>query len=105
VLSSWRADPRAVVRAGATAAAGFASFARGAKFEALLADPATANAKLNLFWYACGDKDAAFPRARELSGLLKKSRIEHTVRVVADGLHTWPVWRLCLSEFAPLLFH
>ncbi len=38
------------------------------------------------------------------SELLNKQQIRHTFRVYEDGLHTWPIWRRCLSEFAPLLF-
>jgi enterochelin esterase-like enzyme len=75
------------------------------KYQALLADPKGTNAKLNVFWYGCGDKDGVFPRAKELSDLLKKHQIRHTFRVIEGGAHTWPVWRLCLSEFVPLLFN
>jgi enterochelin esterase family protein len=75
------------------------------KFKALLDDPKGLNAKLNLFWYANGDQDPVFPRAKEASELFNKHQIRHTFRVYEGGLHTWPVWRRCLSEFAPLLFN
>jgi enterochelin esterase-like enzyme len=74
------------------------------KFKALLDDPKGTNAKLNVFWYANGDKDPVFTRAKETSDLLSKHQIRHTFRVIENGLHTWPVWRRCLSEFVPLLF-
>lgn len=74
------------------------------KFKTLLDDPKGTNAKLNVLWYANGDKDPVFTRAKETSALLNKHQIRHTFRVIEGGLHTWPVWRQCLSEFVPLLF-
>ena len=74
------------------------------KFKAVLDDAKSTNAKLNVFWYATGDKDPVFSRAKEAVDLLNKRQIRHTFRVYEGGLHTWPVWRRCLSEFAPLLF-
>ncbi|MBP6821019.1 MAG: esterase [Acidobacteria bacterium] len=74
------------------------------KFKTLLNDPKGTNAKLNVFWYGCGDQDPVFIRAKEATALLNKQQIRHTFRVIEGGLHTWPVWRTCLSEFAPLLF-
>ncbi len=74
------------------------------KFKALLEDAKGTNAKLNVFWYANGDKDPVFTRAKDTSALLTKHQIRHTFRVIENGLHTWPVWRRCLSEFVPLLF-
>ena len=74
------------------------------KHKAVLADAKGTNAKLNVFWYACGDKDAVFTRAKDTEALLSKHQIRHTFRPITNGMHTWPVWRLCISEFAPLLF-
>ena len=74
------------------------------KFKALLDDSKGTNAKLKVLWYANGDKDPVFVRAKETSDLLNKHQIRHTFRVIEGGLHTWPVWRKCLSEFVPLLF-
>lgn len=74
------------------------------KFKTLLDDAKNTNAKLNVFWYANGDKDPVFGRAQETANLLNKQQIRHTFRVYEGGLHTWPIWRRCLSEFAPLLF-
>lgn len=64
------------------------------------------NAKLQVFWVGMGDKDNIFAgeRAKVFFEILKKYHIRHTLRIVEGGAHTWPVWRLCLSEFAPLLF-
>ncbi len=74
------------------------------KFKTVLEDAKGTNAKLNVFWYACGDKDPVFTRAKDTEALLNKHQIRHTFRPIANGMHTWPVWRLCISEFAPLLF-
>ena len=74
------------------------------KFKTVLEDAKGTNAKLNVFWYGTGDKDPVFPRAKDTSDLLNKQQIRHTFRVYEGGLHTWPIWRRCISEFVPLLF-
>ena len=74
------------------------------KNKAVLDDAKGTNAKLNVFWYGVGDKDPVFTRAKEAEDMLNKHQIRHTFRVYEGGLHTWPIWRRCLSEFAPLLF-
>jgi len=75
-----------------------------AKFKVVLDDAKGTNSKLNVFWYANGDKDPVFTRAKETSDLLNRHQIRHTFRVIENGLHTWPVWRRCLGEFVQLLF-
>ena len=74
------------------------------KFKTVLADAKGTNAKLNVFWYGCGDQDPAFVRAKDTIALLNKHQIKHTFRTYEGGLHTWPIWRRCLSEFVPLIF-
>lgn len=76
------------------------------RFKSQLDDPKGTNSKLSVFWYGMGDKDAViqFDRAKAFSDLLNHHQIRHTFRVVEGGAHTWPVWRLTLSEFLPLLF-
>jgi enterochelin esterase-like enzyme len=76
------------------------------RFKPLLDDPKGTNAKLSALWYATGDKDLVvqFERAKAFSQLLTQHQIRHTFRVFEGGAHTWPVWRLALSEFLPLLF-
>ena len=74
------------------------------KNKAVLDDAKGTNAKLNVFWYGVGDKDPVFTRAKEAEDMLNKHQIRHTFRVYEGGLHTWPIWRRCLSEFAPLFF-
>ncbi len=77
------------------------------KFKNVLSEPADTNAKLNPLWIGCGDKDTTVPYARvqQFVELLDKAGIHETFRTYEGGAHTWPVWRLCLSEFAPLLFN
>ena len=76
----------------------------GNKYKTLLDDPKSTNAKLNTFWIAIGKQDAGLQRAQQFSELLKKNQIRHTY-VETEGGHVWAVWRWCLGEFAPLLFH
>lgn len=77
------------------------------RFKPLLDNPKDTNTKLKLFWVGIGDQDRIFSgeRAKVFQEILKKGDLRHTWRIIEGGAHTWPVWRLCLSEFAPLLFH
>jgi para-nitrobenzyl esterase len=68
-----------------------------------LAAPQKVNASLTLLSLRVGEKDFALPGMRNLSELLQKSQIEHTLQVNGGG-HTWINWRLYLSELLPLLF-
>lgn len=73
------------------------------RFAPLLANPASANARLKTFWIGCGRQDGLFERSQKLSELLTASKIRHTFRAT-EGAHTYTVWRQYLGEFAPLLF-
>jgi enterochelin esterase-like enzyme len=77
------------------------------RFHTLLADPKGTNAKLNVLWVGVGDKDPIVTgnRVEAFTGELKKDDIHYTFRLIEGGAHTWAVWRVCLTEFAPLLFH
>jgi len=59
--------------------------------------------KYKVIWFACGKDDSLFKRAEALDALMTKHDIKHTFRP-SEGAHTYTVWRLYLSEFAPLLF-
>lgn len=76
------------------------------KHKAALDDAKGINAKLGLIWIACGDKDntVQFPRVQQFASTLDKAGIHQTFRTYEGGAHTWPVWRLSLSEFAPMIF-
>ncbi len=76
------------------------------RFEKVLADPSGLNKQLGVVWIACGDQDTTvqYPRVQQFAAMLEKHGVHRTLRTVEGGAHTWPVWRLCLSEFAPMLF-
>jgi enterochelin esterase-like enzyme len=73
------------------------------EFAQIIANPKDVNAKLKVFWFACGRQDSLFDRSQKLSDLLDSHQIRHTFRP-SEGAHVYKVWRLYLSEFAPLLF-
>jgi enterochelin esterase-like enzyme len=50
-----------------------------------------------------GNQLGLFERSRKFSELLDSHQIKHTFRP-SEGAHVFKVWRLYLSEFAPLLF-
>ena len=76
-----------------------------AKFKSVLADPKAFNAKVGLLWIACGDKDASvnYQRVKTWAESVEKAGIHAKFRTY-EGAHTWPVWRVSLAEFAPMLF-
>ena len=61
------------------------------------------NRDLQLFWIACGKKDFLFQRNGEFDALLNSRGVRHDY-VITEGDHSWPVWRLYLTEFVPKLF-
>ena len=71
----------------------------------VLADAKSLNAKVPLVWISCGDHDTTvqYPRIKTWSETLEKNGI-HEKFTTYPGAHTWPVWRMSLAEFAPLLF-
>ncbi len=74
------------------------------RHKAVLADAKAANAKISLFWMAMGKQDAGYARAKQFSELLNQNQIRHEF-VETEGGHVWAVWRWCLAQFAPMLFH
>jgi enterochelin esterase family protein len=66
-------------------------------------DAAGLNEKLKVLWIGCGKTDFLFEANEKLAALLKTNQVRHVYRV-SEGGHTWPNWRLYLSEFVPLLF-
>jgi len=61
------------------------------------------NARLRLLWIACGRDDRYVEGVKKLAAKLTEQGIRHVCHLT-DGDHSWPVWRRCLAEFAPLLF-
>jgi enterochelin esterase family protein len=56
------------------------------------------NAKLKLFWIACGKADGLLKANQEFSAWLKTKNVEHKY-VETEGAHTWLVWRRYLTDF------
>ncbi|MGV3485457.1 MAG: alpha/beta hydrolase, partial [Planctomycetaceae bacterium] len=73
------------------------------KLKPALSDPAGTNAKLKLLWVACGKDDFLLSRNESLVKSLAAQDIRHQW-LLTEGDHSWPVWRIYLSDFAPLLF-
>ena len=73
------------------------------QFPQVLANAKETNSKLKLLWIGCGRQDGLFERSQKLSELWTARQIKHTFRP-SEGAHVFKVWRLYLSEFAPLLF-
>jgi enterochelin esterase family protein len=71
--------------------------------QAIFADPAATNKKLQLLWIGCGQDDFLKSRNEEFVASLKDKGIRHQWELTA-GDHSWPVWRGYLAEFAPKLF-
>lgn len=84
--------------------AGFSASAPSREAVATALDnPAATNEKLELLWIACGKDDFLLKRNEEFIALLKDKGIQHEWRLT-EGNHSWPVWRIYLSELAPKLF-
>jgi enterochelin esterase family protein len=59
--------------------------------------------KVKLYWIACGKQDFVYKGAQDLRKFLDDNKFPYEYRE-SDGGHTWPEWRIYLSEFAPKLF-
>jgi enterochelin esterase family protein len=74
------------------------------RYKNELENPAATNRKLKLLWMGCGKQDELFSRTVRLDEILKTHQIKHTF-VSMEGRHNYAVWRKCLAQTAPLLFH
>ncbi|MBN2482081.1 MAG: esterase [Bacteroidales bacterium] len=70
---------------------------RDQKIEALK------NAGYKLYWIACGVDDFLYESVITLRNKLDEHDFNYVYRESTGG-HTWPNWRIYLSEFAPQLF-
>jgi enterochelin esterase-like enzyme len=61
------------------------------------------NGKLKLLWIGCGKDDFLLKRNQEFMALLQEKKIHYDWHP-SDGGHSWPVWRIYLTELAPKLF-
>jgi enterochelin esterase family protein len=72
-------------------------------FAQVIRDTQRANEDIKLLWIGCGKSDFLLKRNEAFVAWLEEKKIDHTWRL-SEGGHSWPVWRLYLSEFLPLLF-
>jgi enterochelin esterase-like enzyme len=83
-----------------------------ARFRDLIANPASANARIRLLWLRCGRADHLIEENRSFHRFLTGHGIQHRFEAAEYGHlwsgqlddHVWPVWRFDLWGFAPLLF-
>jgi enterochelin esterase-like enzyme len=71
----------------------------------VLSDPKVANAEMKVLFFGVGKEDAR-PNAalKKLAASLTQRGIKNVFYETDWGGHVWPVWRMCLTRFAPLLF-
>lgn len=60
---------------------------------------------VKLIWISCGDKDNTvhYERIKQWAESVRPEGVSSSFHTYA-GAHTWPVWRMSLSDFVPLLF-
>jgi enterochelin esterase-like enzyme len=58
---------------------------------------------VKLYWIACGKDDFLYESVTNLRKFYDDLGLEYVYRESAGG-HTWPNWRIYLSEFVPMLF-
>jgi len=95
-------DDFAYIGAFSAGGLGEEHFAR--EFPAITAQTgAQIQAKLRVFWVACGEQDGLYPANQKLIAWLKEQGMQPSP-ISTPGMHVWMVWRDNLSNFAPLLF-
>ncbi|HTN36008.1 MAG TPA: alpha/beta hydrolase-fold protein, partial [Arachidicoccus sp.] len=76
----------------------------GAQYDYLTKNADKINSDLKVFWIADGgESDIAYKNCRIMLNKLDEFHIKHSYFEYPGG-HTWPVWRMDLFKFAPLLF-
>lgn len=68
----------------------------------VLKDAKTLNAKLKVFYHACGKSDFLYEANRKLVDDLTKGGVRHIYREM-EGAHIWPIWKQSLAEILPLI--
>jgi enterochelin esterase-like enzyme len=56
-----------------------------------------------LYWIACGTEDFLFESVEYMTEFLDEMDFEYEYLETGGG-HTWDIWRLYLTEFAPMIF-
>lgn len=74
------------------------------RFANIANDPKGTNARLSVLWLGVGSQDPLAPGFRTFHDQLDKDGI-HSTYMETEGAHDWAVWRWCLVQFVPLLFH
>lgn len=74
-------------------------------FKRLLENKKLSEQNLKLLWIGCGRQDntVGFDNAENLSKWMTEHGVKNTWRP-SEGSHEWPVWRMYLGEFLPLIF-
>jgi enterochelin esterase family protein len=74
-------------------------------FKGMLENKKLSQQNLKLLWIGCGRQDSVvgFDGAEHLSKWMNDQGVKNVWRP-SDGAHEWPLWRMYLSEFLPLLF-
>lgn len=68
-------------------------------------DVAALHPKIPLVWIACGDIDSTVNYARVKTWAEGLAKADVPAKFTTySGAHTWPVWRVSLADFVPLLF-
>ena len=73
------------------------------QFKKLVEQKPLSDKNLKLLWIGCGKSDGFFAGAEEMDQWMTAHQVKHVWRP-SEGSHQWPVWRMYLSEFLPLLF-
>ena len=76
------------------------------KFATVFADSKNFNSKVKTVWVACGESDDTvnFAGVKRWAESLNTAGIPETFHAY-PGAHAWPVWRVSLTDFLPLLFN
>jgi len=61
------------------------------------------NSGLKLYWIGCGKQDFLYEGVVNLRKLYDEQQFKYEY-FESEGGHTWPEWRIYLSELAPKLF-
>lgn len=59
--------------------------------------------QFQIFFRAIGDEDEFLPYFKSDDKLLQEKQITH-IRKIYNGVHDWNVWRMCIRDFAQLIF-
>ena len=75
-----------------------------ASADSSLKNPESLNASLKALYIGVGDRDNLHAVNKRFADVLTEKHVKHVWRPIEGAAHTWGVWRICLSEFVPMLF-